>query len=141
MPQYVYANEIYNSITDLENAVVNMKAKLDNEPCEWCSVRSVNSSMNGDTEVWVTGNLLDNDQLNNLPDDDSRYMISSIIKGSNDLGISREDLLSRINEYRVFYSNYHIVNKYFTYEFDEELQELQQNTFDVTNENMNIYME
>jgi len=97
--------------------------------------------MNGDTEVWVTGNLLDNDQLNNLPDDDSRYMISSIIKGSNDLGISREDLLSRINEYKVFYSNYHIVNKYFTYEFDEELQELQQNTFDVTNENMNIYME
>ena len=74
MSKYTYASDVYSSLTQLEQAVSNMKLTLDGKPTTWCVVKPM---INPRTIKLSTGNVIGYDSGEPLTDIEINELSSS----------------------------------------------------------------
>jgi len=137
MSRYFYATIPYETITDVEAAVRNMKDTLDNKPTTWCVVKAmINpktiSLSSGDIIGWETGEPLNDSQIKSLSSSDTIYNVYAIQGGDNFTEVAEKDVSTKVNDMRKFYANWAAVESYF---------DSQETKFiNITNEDMSGYV-
>ena len=137
MSRYFYATIPYETITDVEAAVRNMKDTLDNKPTTWCVVKAmINpktiSLSSGDIIGWETGEPLNDSQIKSLSSSDTIYNVYAIQGGDNFTEVAEKDVSTKVNDMRKIYANWAVVESYF---------DSQETKFiNITNEDMSGYV-
>ena len=100
---YNYNRQSYDTVTEVEAAVTALKARLDNNPTDWCTAKLLSGNAE---DGWVVPSetLSDSDILN--PVADSHYNLSSIPDGTTYTAITGTELTQRVNEMRTSYANW-----------------------------------
>lgn len=137
MSKYTYASDVYSSLTQLEQAVSNMKLTLDGKPTTWCVVKPM---INPRTIKLSTGNVIGYDsgepltdiEINELSSSDNVYNVYSINDGDNFTEVAEADVASKVRAMRTSYARWLTVNKY----YDNEDGSI----MNVTNEDMSSYV-
>ena len=137
MSKYTYASDVYSSLTQLEQAVSNMKLTLDGKPTTWCVVKPM---INPRTIKLSTGNVIGYDsgepltdiEINELSSSDNVYNVYSINDGDNFTEVAEADVASKVRAMRTSYARWLTVNKY----YDNENGSI----INVTNEDMSSYV-
>lgn len=142
MSRYMYADNKYKTVSDVESAVRNMKDDLDNKPTTWCVVKPmINprtiSLSTGDVVGWDSGDPLTDTQIKNLDSSDKVYNVYSIHAGDNFTAISEADAVTKVNEMRTVYARWKEVSKYYDLQVSEDGPATIHN---VTNEDMSGYV-
>lgn len=137
MSQYTYASEIYSSLTQLENAVTNMKATLDGKPTVWCVVKPMINPKTiklstGDVIGYDSGDPLTDAQINALDSSDKVYNVYSINDGDNFTEVAEADVAGKVRAMRTSYAIWLTVDKYYNNENGSIMN--------VTNEDMSGYV-
>ena len=130
--EYLYAVNGYSSLAEVDEAVSNLKQRLDNNPNDWCYVKTCTGN---DTDGWLIqgGNLTD-DQIQN-PDTSLLYSVNSTVTGDNGVGLTSSQMTEKVIEIRRAYANYLSANTIFITEGDSTSETAP------SNENMNVYVE
>jgi len=108
--KFVYAGERYDSAEEAQAQVSGMRDRLDNKPTSWIKVKTVVEDGPGNWVISPT--VLTDEQLNNL-DSTKRYMAASVLEGENLLGLTSQQVYSRISSYRLIYAKALVVNTIF----------------------------
>lgn len=100
MTYYIYANKRYETATDVEAAVTAMKQALDTQPTLYCHIKQ----LSGDAESgWIIPSYtLTDDQILNLSDT-AYYSVYSQYSGENFMGITGQEALVKVEEYKKVY--------------------------------------
>jgi hypothetical protein len=100
---YNYNRQSYDTVTEVEAAVTELKTRLDNNPTDWCTAKLLSGNAE---DGWVVPSetLSDSDILN--PVATSYYNLSAVFDGTTYTGISGIELTQRVNELRVSYANW-----------------------------------
>lgn len=136
MSRYFYATVPYETVTDVESAVINMKDTLENKPTTWCVVKPMINPKTitlstGDVTGWESGEPLNDVQIKALSSSDAVYNVYSIVSGDNFTEVEEKDVPVKVNEMRKFYANWAAVTSYYNIE-EEKITS-------VTNEDMSIF--
>ena len=118
MSRYLYASFTYETVSDVESAVRNMKDDLDNKPTTWCVVKPmINprtiSLSTGDVVGWDSDNPLTDTQIKALSSSDKVYNVYSVHEGYNHTAISEADTVTKVNEMRTTYAKWKSVDEYY----------------------------
>ena len=137
MSRYTYAGKTYSSLTQLENAVTDMKAALDGRPTTWCVVKAMINPRTikiytGDVIGYDSGEPLTDIEINELSSSDTVYNVYSINDGDNFTEVAEADVAQKVRAMRTSYARWLAVNKY--YDNEEEA------VMNVTNEDMSGYV-
>ena len=104
---WIYALERYDTETLVNAAVLDMKARLDNNPTDWVIVKELTGNA---SDGWVVPpETLTDSEINNL-NATSHYNVSAIISGNSDVGLTAAEATAKINEHRVVYAQHMEVN-------------------------------
>tara|TARA_R110002126_G_scaffold137460_1_gene281922 strand:+ start:117 stop:497 length:381 start_codon:yes stop_codon:yes gene_type:complete len=104
---YLYKTEQYGSETDVDQAVMDFKLRLDNNPTDWATVKQ----LGGDAESgWIvpTESLTDA-EINSLGVG-QYYSISSVVGGGSELGLTATETTAKVAEYLTEYARYYGAN-------------------------------
>ena len=137
MSKYTYAAHTYSTLTQLENAVTNMKAELDGKPTTWCVVKPMINPRTikiytGDVIGYDSGEPLTDIEINELSSSDKVYNVYSINDGDNFTEVAEKDVAQKVRAMRASYARWLAVNKY----YDNENASI----MNVTNEDMSGYV-
>ena len=137
MSKYTYASQTYVDLTQLENAVTNMKATLDGKPTVWCVVKPMVNAKTiklstGDVIGYDSGDPLTDAQINALDSSDKVYNVYSINDGDNFTEVAEADVASKVRAMRTSYAIWLTVDKYYNNENGLIMN--------VTNEDMSGYV-
>lgn len=106
---YVYAAGEYDTVSEVETAITNLKNTLDNNPTTWCQVKECTSAPSGG---WIiSGTKLSDSEILNL-DNTKNYNVSSQITGENYIGLSSTDASTKITNIRTGYAQWMNANQY-----------------------------
>ena len=142
MSRYIYAETAYDTVDEVEAAVTAMKARLDNNPTDWCVVKpSVSSKtlrIDGkDVVAYAYGDPLNDTQINALSSSDTVYNVFSINDAYNYTAVSEADVAAKVTALRKSYAKWLALNKYFDSQVEEGASLI---TYNVTNEDMSGYV-
>ena len=142
MSRYIYAETAYDTVNEVEAAVTAMKARLDNNPTDWCvvkpSVSSKTLSIDGnDVVAYQYGNPLNDTQINALDSSDTVYNVFSINDADNYTAVSEGDVAAKVTAMRRSYARWLALDKYFDSQVEEGAALI---TYNVTNEDMSSYV-
>ena len=84
----MYGNITYETVSDVESAVRNMKDDLDNKPTTWCGVKPMINPKTiilstGSVVGWDSDNPLTDTQIKALSKSDKVYNVYSVHEGYN----------------------------------------------------------
>jgi hypothetical protein len=101
--KWFYKDTEYTSEADVNQAVLDFKNRLDNNPTDWVVVRQ----LTGDAESgWVVPvEKLTDTEINNL-DETSHYSVSSKVGSGSDVGLTAAETTAKVAEYRTEYAQY-----------------------------------
>ena len=142
MSRYIYAEVAYETVDEVEAAVTAMKARLDNNPTDWCvvkpSVSSKTLSIDGnDVVAYQYGNPLNDTQINALDSSDTVYNVFSINDADNYTAVSEGDVAAKVTAMRRSYARWLALDKYFDSQVEDGAALI---TYNVTNEDMSGYV-
>ena len=140
MPQYSYAQTIYDDVPAVEAAVTEMKNTLDNKPTSWCVVKPM---LHPRTITLSTGNVVVRDlgepltdaEINALGNSDTLYNVFSIHDGDNFTEVSEVDTANKVVLLRTYWAQWNNVTKYL--EIAEDFTVTEHN---VTNQDLSNYV-
>ena len=142
MSKYMYAATAYETIEEVEAAVTAMKARLDNNPTDWCVVKPMINPRTiaiytGDVIGYDSGEPLTDAQINALNPDEwlggnGIYNVYSINSGDNFTEVSEAIAVQKVKTLRTYYARWLVVNRYFINETGAVMN--------VTNEDMSGYV-
>ena len=123
MAKYFYANTEYNTVEEVEAAVTAMKARLDNNPTDWCVVKPMINPRtiaiySGDVIGYDSGEPLTDAQIKALNDDEwlggnTVYNVYSVVDGDNFTEVSEALAAQKVRTMRLSYARWLVVNRYF----------------------------
>ena len=142
MSRYIYAQVAYDTVDEVEAAVTAMKARLDNNPTDWCIVKpnisSTTLQVDGDDIIaYQYGNPLNDTQINALSSSDTVYNVFSINEGDNYTAVSEADVAGKVTALRRGYARWLALDKYFDSQVEHGAALI---TYNVTNEDMSGYV-
>jgi len=137
MSNYFYATIPYETVSDVEAAVRNMKDTLENKPTTWCVVKPmINPKIiplsTGNVVAWDSGDPLNDAQIKALSSSDTVYNVYSIQGGENLTEVKEKDVAAKVEKMRKVYANWAMVTSYYDKQNNEMLA--------VTNEDMSGYV-
>tara|TARA_A100001035_G_scaffold41209_1_gene28481 strand:+ start:285 stop:713 length:429 start_codon:yes stop_codon:yes gene_type:complete len=142
MSKYMYAATAYETVEEVEAAVTSMKARLDNNPTDWCVVKPMINPRTiaiytGDVIGYDSGEPLTDAQINALNPDEwlggnGIYNVYSINSGDNFTEVSEAVAVQKVKTLRTYYARWLVVNRYFINETGAVMN--------VTNEDMSGYV-
>lgn len=95
--RYQYADGIYETEEDAQRSVIDFKNRLENRPSTYCSVKKLGGSLE---EGWVVPpNQLSDEEILSLSGD-GFYAIHSSLEGQVHMGLSADEVLDKIQEYK-----------------------------------------
>ena len=126
MSKYMYAATAYETVEEVEAAVTAMKARLDNNPTDWCVVKPMINPRTiaiytGDVIGYDSGKPLTDAQINELNPDEwlagnGIYNVYSINSGDNFTEVSEAVAVQKVRTLRTYYARWLVVNRYFVNE-------------------------
>ena len=138
----MYAATAYETVEEVEAAVTSMKARLDNNPTDWCVVKPMINPRTiaiytGDVIGYDSGEPLTDAQINALNPDEwlggnGIYNVYSINSGDNFTEVSEALAVQKVKTLRTYYARWLVVNRYFINETGAVMN--------VTNEDMSGYV-
>ena len=138
----MYAATAYETVEEVEAAVTSMKARLDNNPTDWCVVKPMINPRTiaiytGDVIGYDSGEPLTDAQINALNPDEwlggnGIYNVYSINSGDNFTEVSEAVAVQKVKTLRTYYARWLSVNRYFVNETGAIMN--------VTNEDMSGYV-
>ena len=138
----MYAATAYETVEEVEAAVTAMKARLDNNPTDWCVVKPMINPRTiaiytGDVIGYDSGEPLTDAQINALNPDEwlggnGIYNVYSIHAGDNFTEVSESLAVQKVKTLRAYYARWLVVNRYFVNETGAVMN--------VTNEDMSGYV-
>ena len=138
----MYAATAYETVEEVEAAVTSMKARLDNNPTDWCVVKPMINPRTiaiytGDVIGYDSGEPLTDAQINALNPDEwlggnGIYNVYSINSGDNFTEVSEAVAVQKVKTLRTYYARWLVVNRYFINETGAVMN--------VTNEDMSGYV-
>ena len=164
MTRYLYADNLYETVADVEKAVTSFKLRLDNNPTDWCGLRLVTESRiltvhspssatlepdGSDTPTIVKssssepmavnaynyGDLLTDEQINGLfGSNENFYNVFAVHDGDNHTYVSEPEALNLISQIRTSYARWKKADKYYDMQVDGGIE------IDVSNEDMAQYV-
>ena len=138
MTRYIYAQVAYETIGQVEAAVTAMKARLDNNPTDWCVVKAATNSVTVNGIVgYQYGDPLSDADINGLSSSDTIYNAFSINDGYNFTALAESDVAAKVRLMRASYANWLNVTKYLDTQVAEGEQFI---VHEVTNEDMSSYV-
>jgi len=142
MSRYIYADNRYETVSDVENAVKNMKDVLDNKPTTWCVVKAmINPKIiplsTGNVVGWDSGDPLNDTQIKALSNSDTVYNVYSVNDGYNYTEVSESNTVTTVTQMRQSYARWKDVSKYYDSQVAEGEPFIEHN---VTNEDMSGYV-
>ena len=142
MTRYLYAQVAYETVNDVEEAVTVMKARLDNNPTDWCVVKPSISSKTlridgNDVVAYAYGDPLNDTQINALDSSDTVYNVFSVYDADNYTAVSEGDVAAKVTAMRRSYARWLALDKYFDSQVEEGAASI---TYNVTNEDMSGYV-
>lgn len=142
MTRYIYAEKTYETVDEVQAAVLKMKTRLDNNPTEWCIVKralgSTSINVNGsEVLAYNYGGPLTDSQINSLSTSDHVYNVFSINDGDNFTALPEENVAEVIRGMRTSYAKWLNVSKYLDTNVPEGEAFI---VHDVTSEDMSIYV-
>tara|TARA_R110000823_G_C15877315_1_gene494698 strand:+ start:903 stop:1280 length:378 start_codon:yes stop_codon:yes gene_type:complete len=98
-----YNNLPYATESEVNQAVVEMKGRLDNNPTDWAVVKQ----LTGDAESgWGVPQEGITDAEINALDETQHYSISSVIGGGSEVGLTATETTAKVAEYRTEYAQF-----------------------------------
>ena len=142
MTRYLYAQVAYETVNDVEEAVTVMKARLDNNPTDWCVVKPSISSKTlridgNDVVAYAYGDPLTDAQINALDSSETVYNVFSVYDADNYTAVSEADVAAKVTALRKSYARWLALDKYFDSQVEEGAALI---TYNVTNEDMSGYV-
>ena len=142
MTRYIYAQVAYETVDEVQEAVTAMKARLDNNPTDWCVVKPSISSktlrIDGNEVVaYAYGNPLTDAEINELDRSETVYNVFSINDADNYTEVSEDNVAEKIRTMRASYGRWLSVDKYFDSQVEDGEALI---THNVTNEDMSVYV-
>lgn len=107
---FVYCDREYQTQQELNNAVTSQKSRLDNNPTDWCTVKEVTQNADGSWQMPPA--QLDDADILNL-DASKTYSFSTDITGEFSVGLSANEVSSKVDEVRLVYARLLRVNSVF----------------------------
>lgn len=100
---WFYKDNEYTSEADANQAVLDFKNRLDNNPTDWAVVKQ----LTGDAESgWgVPQEGLTDAEINAL-DETQHYSISSVVGGGSEVGLTATEITAKVAEYRTEYAQF-----------------------------------
>ena len=142
MSRYIYAETAYETVDEVEAAVTAMKARLDNNPTDWCvvkpmiNVKTIKIST-GDVIGYDLGEKLTDAQINSLGKSENVYNVFSIYEGDNFTEVLESDVAGKVTAMRKGYATWLNLTKYYDSKVEEGENLI---TYNVTNEDMSVYV-
>lgn len=101
---WFYKENEYTNETDVNQAVLDFKSRLDNNPTDWAVVQR----LTGDAENgWVIPQEeLTDAEINNL-DEAHYYSVSSVIGGGSEVGLTAAEVTAKVVEYRSEFAEFY----------------------------------
>lgn len=142
MSRYIYAETAYDTVDEVEGAVTAMKARLDNNPTDWCVVKPSISSKTlridgNDVVAYAYGNPLTDAQINALDSSETVYNVFSINDADNYTEVSEDNVAGKVTAMRTSYARWLALDKYFDSQVENGAALI---TYNVTNEDMSGYV-
>jgi len=142
MTRYIYAQVAYETVDEVEVAVKAMKARLDNNPTDWCVVKpSISSKIlridGNEVVAYAYGDPLSDAQINELDSSETVYNVFSINDADNYTEVSEDNVAEKIRLMRASYGRWLSVDKYFDSQVEDGEVLI---THNVTNEDMSVYV-
>lgn len=105
--KWFYKDTEYTSEPDVNQAVLDFKSRLDNNPTDWVVVQR----LTGDAESgWVVPmEELTDAGINNL-DEAHYYSVSSVIGGGSEVGLTAAEVTAKVVEYRSEFAEFFNAN-------------------------------
>ena len=118
MNKYIYANKLYDTVDEVQEAVTAMKARLDNNPTDWCVVKPMINPRtiaiySGDVIGYDSGEPLTDAQIKALGSSNNLYNIYSVHEGDNFTEVSEDNINQKVESLRTPYARRLELNKYF----------------------------
>lgn len=111
MTHYIYKNIQYNTIEEVNDAVIATKNVLDNQPNEYCQIKQLTG--NAEDGWKIPDTLMTNDEILAITDD-GYYSTYSQLSGESHIGLTAIETLEKLEEYKILYGNYYQVNTIIT---------------------------
>tara|TARA_Y100000015_G_C2345470_1_gene68008 strand:- start:90 stop:530 length:441 start_codon:yes stop_codon:yes gene_type:complete len=142
MTRYIYAEVAYETLDEVEEAVTAMKARLDNNPNDWCVVKPSISSKTlhiggNDVVAYAYGDPLTDEEINKLDTSETVYNVFSVNDADNYTEVSEASVAEKIRTMRASYGRWLAVDKYFDSLVENGELLISHN---VTNEDMSVYV-
>lgn len=98
---YIYVNQTYNTMQEVEAAVTAFKLRLDNNPTDWVNVALLGGN---EADGWVVPEeYLTDAEINSL-DASSHYSISEVLGGGSWVGLTGTEAIAKVAECRRYYA-------------------------------------
>ena len=142
MSRYIYADNAYDTVNAIEDAVTSIKTRLDNNPTDWCVVKPmINpktiSTSSGDIVGYEIGKPLTDTQINALNSSNNLYNVFSVYDGDNFTEVLETNVSQKVKEMRTKYAKWLSLDKYYDSQVEEGADLI---THNVTNEDMSGYV-
>lgn len=98
---YSYNQQQYETLEQVNSAVLALKIRLDNNPTDWCVVKVL--SGNAEDGWVVPSETLSDAEIGNLSED-NHYSVSSIYDGTSYIGINGIEATQKVREMRTQYA-------------------------------------
>jgi len=150
MPNYTYAFQELDTVTEVEAAVVTMKSTLDTQPTLFCGVTNITPTDVAD--AWDVEDNLTDSEINALTSSSAgNYIVYSVYGGENTMPLTASEVITKVRQYRNEYGAIKRVDKYFEYTSTMEDQDdgkggtiamevISMTEHNVTNEDMSSYV-
>ena len=104
---WFYSGNVYSTEALANAAVLDQKARLDNNPTDWVTVKEISGN---ESDGWVVpATTLTDSEINSL-DNTKHYSVAAVISGDNDLGLTASEATAKIAEHRTVYADHYRVN-------------------------------
>ncbi len=104
---WFYSGNVYSTEALANAAVLDQKARLDNNPTDWVTVKEISGNAN---DGWVVpATTLTDSEINSL-DNTKHYSVAAVISGDNDLGLTASEATAKVAEHRSVYAYQYRVN-------------------------------
>ena len=142
MSRYIYAETAYETIDEVEAAVTAMKARLDNNPTDWCVVKPMINPRTikiytGDVIAYDSGEPLTDAQINSLGSSENVYNVFAVYEGDNFTEVSESEVAGKVKAMRKGYATWLNLTKYYDSKVEEGENLI---TYNVNNEDMSVYV-
>lgn len=100
---WVYTGTEYTTENAVNAAVVERKARLENNPTDWVIVKELTG--NADDGWVVPSETLSDSEINSL-DATKYYSVAAVVDGNNDLGLTAYEATAKVAEHRTSYARF-----------------------------------